>query len=146
MIGNTLIEKQLERALTLDDAKAWYEVNTPTIQKLVLNLLRQDQLFERGVNKFDQIIGLYSFTTQMINPSKRAGTPFTLKDTGAFYQSMFITVLKDSILINADASLMESQTWWNTNILGLDEQNLEIYAKQIKMEYIKYTRKVLGIN
>ena len=69
MIGNTLIEKQLERALTLDDAKAWYEVNTPTIQKLVLNLLRQDQLFERGVNKFDQIIGLYSFTTQMINPS-----------------------------------------------------------------------------
>jgi hypothetical protein len=77
---------------------------------------------------------------------KRAGTPYTLKDTGAFYQSMFITVLKDSILINADASVMQDLSWWNNNILGLDEQNLEIYAEQIRQQYIKYARKILGIN
>tara|TARA_B100000768_G_C11145139_1_gene317839 strand:+ start:360 stop:800 length:441 start_codon:yes stop_codon:yes gene_type:complete len=146
MIGNTLMEKQLQKALTLDDALAWYEANTPQIKKLVLNLIRQDQLFERGVNKFDEVIGLYSPFTEQINPTKRAGTPYTLKDTGAFYQSMFITVLKDSILINADASVMQDQLWWNTNILGLDEQNLEIYAEQIRKQYIKYARKILGIN
>ena len=146
MIGNTLIEKHLNKALTLDDANAWFDANTPQIKKLVLELLRQDQLFEHGVNKFDQIIGLYSPETEAINPTKRAGTPFTLKDTGAFYQSMFITVLKDSILINADASIMQDQSWWNVDILGLNEQNLEIYAQQIKMKYIKYARKVLGIN
>lgn len=146
MIGNTLIEKQLNKALTLDDALAWYEANTTQIKKLVLDLIRQDQLFQRGVNKFDEIIGLYSPFTEQINPSKRAGTPYTLKDTGAFYQSMFITVLKDSILINADATVMQDQLWWNNNILGLDEQNLEIYAEQIRQQYIKYARKILGIN
>lgn len=146
MIGNTLVETHLKKALTLDDALAWYEANTPQIKKLVLDLIRQDQLFERGVNKFDEVIGLYSPFTEQINPIKRAGTPYTLKDTGAFYQSMFITVLKDSILINADASVMQDQSWWNTNILGLDEQNLEIYADQIRQQYIKYTRKILGIN
>jgi len=55
MIGNTLVETHLKKALTLDDALAWYEANTPQIKKLVLDLIRQDQLFERGVNKFDEI-------------------------------------------------------------------------------------------
>ena len=31
MIGNTLIEQQLNKALTLDDALAWYEANTTQI-------------------------------------------------------------------------------------------------------------------
>ena len=28
MIGNTLVETHLKKALTLDDALAWYEANT----------------------------------------------------------------------------------------------------------------------
>lgn len=146
MIGNTPIEQHLQRAENINDSQAWFESNTPQIQKMVLDMIRNDQLFDRGVNKFDQIIGLYSPFTQEINPDKIAGTPYTLKDTGQFYESMFITVLKDSILINADATKMEDQKWWSTNILGLDERNLEIYIEQIKKNYIRYTRKILGIN
>ena len=110
MIGTTLIDKHLERAKTLDDSRAWFDANTPQIQKLILDLIRNDQLYKRGVTKLDEIIGLYSLRTQEINPQKIAGTPYTLKDTGHFYQSMFTTVLKDSVLITADASMMKQES------------------------------------
>ena len=104
-------------------------------------------MWEKGVDKFNEIIGLYSPVTEIINPEKVAGTPFTLKDSGFFYRSMFITVLKDSILIEADAKDMEGQRWWKEqNILGLTEQNMNIYVENLRAKYIKYTRFILGIN
>jgi hypothetical protein len=147
MIGNTPIEQQLRLATKLDDAKTWFDVHTNDIKNLILELIRQKQLWEKGVDKFNEIIGLYSPVTESINPEKVAGTPFTLKDSGFFYRSMFITVLKDSILIEADAKDMEGQRWWKEqNILGLTEQNMNIYVENLRAKYIKYTRLILGIN
>jgi len=90
---------------------------------------------------------LYSRATEIIsNGRKKAGDPFTLYDTGQFYRSMFIVVLKDSILIDADYTKMQDQDWWSINILGLTEKNLDIYAEMVRQNYIKYARRILDLD
>jgi hypothetical protein len=84
MIGNTPIEQQLRLATKLDDAKTWFDVHTNDIKNLILELIRQKQLWEKGVDKFNEIIGLYSPVTESIYPEKVAGTHYTLKDSGFF--------------------------------------------------------------
>ena len=146
MIGETLIEKQLRLAVLLDDAKTWFDVHNDQIKGLILRLIKDEQLEKKGVDKFEKTIGLYSEMTQMINPEKIAGTHFTLKDTGFFFNSMFIEVLTNELNINANADKMESSDWWTTNILGLTENNLNIYIEELRKKYLSWTRFVLGIN
>lgn len=146
MIGDTLIEKRLRMSILLDDAKTWFDVHNDQIKGLILRLIKDEQLEKKGIDKFEQIIGLYSEITEMINPEKIAGTPYTLKDTGFFFNSMFIEVLSNELNINANADKMESSNWWTTNILGLTENNLNIYIEELRKKYLSWTRFVLGIN
>lgn len=146
MIGETKIEKQLRLAMLFDDSKTWFDLNNEAIKNLILRLIKDEQLNKRGIDKFEQIIGLYSEMTEMINPEKISGTPFTLKDSGQFYRSMFINVLTNELVINADATKMENQNWWSIDILGLTENNLNIYVSELRKKYIEYTRFILGIN
>lgn len=146
MIGNTLIDEHLRKVKLLIDAVAWIEAHNTQTKKIILSYIKQDQLFNQGVDMHDQIIGYYSEFTEFINPKKQAGTPYTLYDTGDFYRSMFVQVLKDSILIDAQYSKMEDQEWWSIDILGLNEENLNNYAELVKENYIKYARKVLELN
>lgn len=146
MIGNTPIDEHLRRVNLLIDAVAWIEAHNTTTKNLILSYIKQDQLFNQGVDMHDKIIGYYSEFTEFINPKKQAGTPYTLYDTGAFYRSMFVQVLKDSIIIDANFTKMEDQDWWSVDILGLNEENLNKYAQLVKENYIKYARKVLELN
>ncbi len=147
MIGNTKIDEHLKLALTLDDAKAWVEAHTKELQEDILNLIKINQLFNEGIDEDGQVIGFYSKLTEILsNGRKKAGDHFTLLDTGEFFDSMYINVLKDSIYIDANYTKMEDQDWWSIDILGLTEENLEIYAERIKNNFIIYARKVLGID
>lgn len=145
-IGSTPMDVHLQVSVRLSDAIAWIDAHTPEVQKIIVELIKFNQLKNKGVDKFNEIIGTYSPITEMITPSKIAGTPYTLDDTGAFYRSMIVVVLKDSILIDATTSHMEDQKWWSINILGLNEQNLEIYTEKIRQNFIQYARYTLGIN
>lgn len=146
MIGKTAIDEHLNKVRLLIDAVAWIEAHNTATKNILLEYIRSDQLFNQGVNMHDEIIGTYSEFTEFINPSKEAGTPYTLKDTGAFYRSMFVQVLKDSILIDANFTKMEDKDWWSVDILGLNEENLNNYAELVKDNYIKYARKVLQLD
>ncbi len=147
MIGQTKIDEHLRKAVLLDDSIAWFDAHTDELKEAILNMIRQDQLVEEGVDSNDEIIGYYSYLTEvMTNGRKRMGDPYNLKDTGAFFRSMFVKVLNDSILIDADYEKMEDQNWWSIDILGLTEENLEIYAEMVKKNYILYARRVLELN
>lgn len=146
MIGETRMDQQLRLALLLDDAKTWFFLHDDRIKKLIVRLITDEQLNKRGIDKFEQIIGLYSEFTEMINPEKVAGTPFTLKDSGEFYRSMFVEVLKDEILINAETTKMENKNWWTIDVLGLTENNLNQYVNELRKKHLEWTRFVLGIN
>ena len=147
MIGQTKIDEHLKKAVLLDDSIAWFDAHTDELKETILNLIRQDQLVEEGVDANEEIIGYYSYLTEVItNGEKKMGEPYNLKDTGAFFRSMFVKVLNDSIYIDADYEKMEDQNWWSIDILGLTEDNLEIYAEMVKENFILYARRILELN
>ena len=147
MIGQTKIDEHLKKAVLLDDSIAWFDAHTDELKLTILNLIRQDQLVEEGVDANEEIIGYYSYLTEVItNGEKKMGEPYNLKDTGAFFRSMFVKVLNDSIYIDADYEKMEDQNWWSIDILGLTEDNLEIYAEMVKENFILYARRILELN
>ena len=147
MIGSTAIDDHLKKASLLSDSEAWIEAHTPKLEKDLLDLIRISQLTQQGVDMNDDIIGYYSFMTDVLSGGKKqVGTPYTLDDTGEFYRSMYIMVLKDSILINADFVKMEDQSWWSIDILGLTDKNLELYAEMVKENFIKYARRILDLD
>jgi hypothetical protein len=74
----------------------------PSMRKFIIEDLVQQNQLQKGRDEDGDIIGTYSEFTQKINPSKVAGSPYTLKDTGQFYKSMYIRVNSDYIEIDAD--------------------------------------------
>lgn len=147
MIGKTPIDLHLKRALLLDSAKAWIEANTDELRELIVNLIRYNQLTEQGVNSEGNIIGYYSQMTEILSEGrKKRGEPYDLNDTGKFFRSMYVQVLADSIVVNADYAKMEDQNWWNINILNLTDENLEVYIEEIKQNYVKEARRILELN
>ena len=147
MIGKTPIDLHLKRALLLDSAKAWIEANTDELRELIVNLIRYNQLTEEGVNSEGNIIGYYSQMTEILSEGrKKRGEPYDLNDTGEFFRSMYVQVLADSIVVNADYAKMEDQNWWNINILNLTDENLEVYIEEIKQNYVKEARRILELN
>lgn len=147
MIGKTPIDLHLKRALLLNSAKAWIEANTDELRELIVNLIRYNQLTEQGVNSEGDIIGTYSYTTELLSEGrKKRGEPYDLNDTGEFFRSMYVQVLADSIVVNADYAKMEDQNWWNINILNLTDENLEVYIEEIKQNYVKEARRILDLD
>jgi len=147
MIGKTPIDLHLKRALLLDSAKAWIEANTDELRELIVNLIRYNQLTEQGVNSEGNIIGYYSQMTEILSEGrKKRGEPYDLNDTGEFFRSMYVQVLADSIVVNADYAKMEDQNWWNINILNLTDENLEVYIEEIKANYVKEARRILELD
>ena len=147
MIGETAIDEHMKKVNVLFDSVAWFEANDNLVKKSILDLIRINQLTQKGIDENESVIGYYSAVTDMITRGRKAeGDHYTLDDTGEFYRSMYVVVLKDSIVIEADYQKMTDQDWWTIDILGLTQKNLELYAQMVKENYIKYARRILGVN
>ena len=144
----TSLGELMRKVNVLNDSVAWVESNSPQLRsKIVKEWIQQDQLKGEGVDSEGQIIGLYSFYTELLsNGRKKAGDPFDLDDTGAFYRSMFVRVLADRIIIEGDSGKMDDQYWWDDNILNLTDENLQKYIDEIKDNYTSYARRILGLS
>lgn len=112
-------------------------------QQKILNYIRDDQLTAKGVDGDGDVIGFYSLTTSFINPEKSFNTPYTLNDTGEFYRSMYITVLKDALIIQGDTLKMEDKKWWTDKILELTDDSLDKLREDYKKRLQDYARDVL---
>ena len=147
-VMNTKIGDTLRKTRLLFDSVAWVESITQELQlKAVREWIQQDQLKDEGVNSQNEIIGLYSFQTEIMSDGKkRAGDPYDLEDTGQFFRSMFVRVLTDAIIFEADSEKMIDQLWWNNNILNLTDENLNKFIEEVRQNYIKYARRTLRIN
>ncbi len=121
-----------------------------TLSRMILEMIQQDQLFKQGIDEDGDIIGTYSEWTEMLNPDKVAGTPYTLFDTGAFYESMKIVVLNDAFVVEAQpikidengekTDLFEN---YGEGIIGLTDENKEKLAIAIKARFIIEVNKLL---
>ncbi len=147
MIGKTAIDYFLKNNKMLIDAEAWFESHDREVKDMIIKLIQDKQLIEKGVDSEGRVIGYYSYWTEIISEGrKQEGDPYNLEDTGEFFMSMFVKVLVDGIIINADYAKMQGQDWWDLNILNLTDENLTKYVEKIKENYIIYARKVLGLD
>jgi hypothetical protein len=151
LIYDTAIGDLLKRVELLDIIHAWFDAFDKDIEQYVLYLIQKEQLVDLGINDQGQIIGRYSELTQQINSTKVAGRPYTLLDTGDFFKSMVVKVMRDEFIVDADGN--KTNFLGTTNlfdlhgdgIIGLTEYNKERLSNRLKENYIKYVRETLQI-
>ena len=123
--------KLAQRAASLQNAKSKLislALEEQEVKDFILWLNKENQLYDQGIDAEGNIIGYYSAATQAINPEKVAGTPYTLRDTGAFFDSFRIEIGQNEIYITANPikgndNLFEK---YGEQILGLTDESKEI--------------------
>jgi hypothetical protein len=139
----TELGKLLNRARTLHTTSLWFEVfKDGVLKRQVLQWIQQDQLFKQGIDEDGEVIGTYSEFTELINPEKVAGSHYTLFDTGEFYRSMYVVVLSDSIVIEADPVKIDEDGEktnlfyeYGEGIVGLTDENKQKLAEQVAVRF-----------
>lgn len=147
-IGKTKVDELLKRVNLLSETIAWVNTFDSATKEQILDWIREDQLRERGVNKFGEVIGYYSYATELISKGqKRFNTHYTLFDSGDFYRSMFVTVTSEMILIDANAQKGKDNLFdkFGTEILGLTDENFDKLKRIVQRSYVNYARQVLQI-
>lgn len=147
----TEIGAVLNKLRTIRTQDIWHKVfMDKTLSNMILEMIQQDQLFKEGIDEDGDIIGLYSEWTEMLNPEKVAGTPYTLFDTGEFYKSMRIVVLNDSFVVEAQPVKIDEDgkktnlfEEYGEGIIGLTDENKEKLAIEIKKRFIDEVNKLL---
>jgi hypothetical protein len=109
------------------------------LRDLVLSLNKEGQL-RVGQAADGSTLPLYSRTTEIISGGrKRAGTPYTLFDTGQFYQSFNLLVTGQYLTIDADTQKPDKDLREYGDILGLTEES----SQELIAEVLPYMREVL---
>lgn len=126
--------KSLKKRLDLN--KILVEVfSDERLKREIIDRVRYVQLFRQGVDEANVIIGTYSPYTERINPAKKAGTHYTLLDTGAFYGSFRILVGDTYFIIDADGDKEDGNIFvrfdTGNNLIGLTEENIEWLKKKL---------------
>lgn len=151
MIQQTEIYSVVNRAArVLSDSVAWFQSLDPQMRRDIIDMIRYDQLFTKGIDEDGDILGLYSRATELISGGKKQeGDPYTLMDSGAFYRSIFILVNPDSFIIDGDTEKMEGEEWFLRNnlspekILGLTDENMQKLIDKLREKYVEYLTKIL---
>lgn len=126
--------------------------NNATFRTWVLDLVREDQLFDQGIDEDGDVIGYYSEFTEAINPEKVAGTHYTLKDTGEFFESFYLTIYPDYFEINAnpikvneDGETENLFYKYTEAIMGLTSESKDKLGREILRRYRLELYKLIGI-
>lgn len=145
MIGNSRLHTMLKNGRLLSDVVAWYTVmDTKEMKDFIIRTLSRDQWFDKGVDADGNVIGYYSYMTEIISGgAKQQGDHYTLLDTGDLVESMYAMVFANEIVIMADTAKIESQDWFSDKILGLTDENIEKIRKKALPKFREYVRDVL---
>lgn len=139
--------------LALTNQVIWISVmRKPLLKTFILDLVRNDQLFDQGIDEDGDVIGTYSEYTEMINPEKVAGSHYTLKDTGEFFNSFYIDVFPSYFEINAnpiktddDGDTTNLFYEYGEGIMGLTTESMDKLSREILRLYRIEVRKFLKI-
>lgn len=146
-IGKSKLHEMLRRTKRISEVVFWYETFlSGKTRNEILDWIRIEQLKNKGVNADDEIIGLYSYATELISGgAKQEGTPYTLEDTGEFYRSMYMVILKDAIVFEADPIKENDNLFekYGSNIVNLNEANKERLRTLVKDKYIGQLKEIL---
>ena len=135
------IYKQLAKYARLNFGDVIFEVlNMSNIKELIIEL-QQERLYERGTDSEGRSLGDYSpYTVEIKREKGQRYDHITLRDTGEFYESFTVTVLKDGIVLDANPNKETTNLFseYGIDILGLDEFSFNIVKDQILVEMYQY--------
>ena len=121
-----------KRAMKLSEGDAWIKAfkYDQAFRRKAFDLIRVDQLKNRGVDEDGEVIGYYSFVTSLINPKKKFNTHYTLEDTGELFRSLLMNVTADFIELDWNDEKLLDQNWYDDKILGFTDENIEVIAQE----------------
>ena len=110
-----------------------------SIQDYILQLNADEQLFNEGVDADGRVVGFYSRYTEEINrgksfagKEKKAGERYFFYDTGKLFDSFFIRIDDDGIIIgNTDLEKLEDIMTDPKRLLGLTDESRAILIAEI---------------
>jgi hypothetical protein len=151
IFAGTKLVAILHQMRSLDSRLMYTKImSNPVIENIVLDFIRLDQLYKQGVDENDKVIGLYTAYTEHINPEKKAGTPYTLLDSGAFYGSMDIQISGMDLIINADPIKIDFKgkktdlfKKYGEEIIGLNLESKEKLKALLKVKFQDEVRRLL---
>lgn len=135
------IYKTIAKYAKLDFGNVIFSVlNQDNIKELIIEL-QQERLFERGTDSEGASLGNYSdYTVEIKREKGQRYDHITLRDTGEFYESFTVTVLKDGIVLDANPNKGTTNLFseYGIDILGLDDFSFNIVKDQILVEMYQY--------
>lgn len=151
MLNRTPFFEFVERFKKLNEVEAWINSFDGDLEDEIWKLIVIEQLDKKGVNDLDKVIGYYSLNTQKLDSRKKAGSHYTLNDTGDFINSIAIQVGNDFFKVNADGqkdneNLFDKYNKGGADIIGLTTDNLAIVKEMLKDKFIEYVRELLQVN
>ena len=152
MFLNTELAEYAQRLVNLkgqEDSTFKLVLDNEVIKKLIIFLNTDDQLGQDHVDSLGQelfnVFTNRSYYSQN-DPKGRAGQPYTLNDTGAFWDSFTVAVQQGRIIIDANPfkdgdNLFDA---YGQDVLGLTDENLQILINEALEQFINwYNRNLL---
>jgi len=134
------------RALTINKA-LFFVLSKPESKALIIQLNTEGQLFLKGIDSegrnLEDIGGGYAdFTIQQKRFDSLPFDRVTLFDTGDFYNSFDVDVMKDSLTIEANTvkGVDDLRDRWGTDILGLTDESLTILIDELIPEIVEFIK------
>lgn len=148
MLNRTALYELCQRIKLLKDVDLWLNSFDARTFEQIKDFIKNDQLKERGIDATGQVIGTYSENTERMNPQKKAGSHYTLDDTGEFLQSLTIHVFQNYILIDANGDKGEVNLFdeFGDDIIGLTDENIQKLKVLLIENGLKYARKLLQLD
>ena len=119
------------------------------IKDLITHLNTIEQLQKDRIDSLGAHLGVYSAVTEVITKGrKKAGEFINLDDTGAFYDSWMVQVKEDRIIIDANPFKEDTNLFdeYGLDVLGLTDDNLQIFINEAQKLYIQFIKRHLSIN
>jgi hypothetical protein len=113
--------------------------------------LNKNQLENNSQDIFGNPIGFYSKATEILSKGrKKAGEPFTGKDTGDFFKGFFMQEVSGVLRFGSNDSktndILSSKSWLSHEIFGLTDENLKkVIANKLLPFFIDNARNILEI-
>jgi len=121
-------------------------LDTKVIKELIIFLNTDDQFGQDHVDSLGNALlnSLVGRTTYSLFDEKgRGGKPYTLRDTGEFWDSFTVLVNQGNIIINADPFKDDDNLFdiYGQDILGLTDENLQVIIDESLTHFIDWYRR-----
>jgi len=148
MLNRTALYEFCERVKLLNEVDAWMQSFDNEVQDEIWQLIAIEQLDKKGIDETGKVIGYYSRKTEQLDSRKKAGSHYTMNDTGDFINSIVAEVSADLFTINADGQkpFVNLFDKYGDGIIGLTSDNLENLKILLTEKFIQYARRILQLD